>query len=132
VSYRKYFCEEHFEESDFYEVEEGSSIFRKLKVDAVPNISINILPTIYFCENFKDVNDNGREEVVEMNSAPFVLAIQYPELSPTCETGTLDFALISPETFGEHHVVRTPSAINNTPPSKNCTAFHLAAAPSTF
>jgi hypothetical protein len=48
------------------------------------------LPTIYFCENLKDFNDNGREEVVEMNSAPFVLAIQYPELSPTCEKDTLD------------------------------------------
>jgi hypothetical protein len=90
------------------------------------------LPTIYFCENLKDVNDYGREEVVEMNSAPFVLANQYPKLSPTCETDTLDYALISSETFDEHHVVRTPSAINNTPPSINRTAFHLAAAPSTF
>jgi hypothetical protein len=52
-----------------------------------------------------------------------------PELSPTCETDTLDYALISP--FDEHHVVRMPSAINNTPLSKNRTAFHLAASPST-
>jgi hypothetical protein len=125
VSYRKYCCEEHYEESDFYEVEECSSIFRKLKVDAEPKISINILPTIYFCENLNDVNDFpvGLEEVVEMNSAPFVLTNQYIKLSPTGETDTLDYALISPDPFDEHHVVSTPSDINNTPLSKNRTVF---------
>jgi hypothetical protein len=46
----------------------------------------------FFCENLNDVNDFpvGREEVVVMNSDPFVLANQYPELSPTCQTETLD------------------------------------------
>jgi hypothetical protein len=48
VNYRKFCCAEHFKESDFYEVEERGSTFRKLQVDAVSNISINILPTIFF------------------------------------------------------------------------------------
>jgi hypothetical protein len=66
-----------------------------------------------------------------MNSAPFVLDNHDPELCPTCKTDTFDYALISPDPFDEHHVVRTPSGINNTSLSKNRTAFHLAASPST-
>jgi hypothetical protein len=107
-------------------VEEHSSIFRKLQVDAVPNI----LLTIYFCENLNDF-PVGREAVVDKNSVPFVLANQYPKLSPTCETVILDYALISTVTCDEHYVVRTPSTINNTPLSKNRPVFHLAASPST-
>jgi hypothetical protein len=46
-------------------------VLRKLNIDAIPNMSINIMPGIYFCE-YPDGTDEfalGREEIMEINSA---------------------------------------------------------------
>jgi hypothetical protein len=103
-----------------------SSIFRKLHVDAVPKISINILLTIYFCENLNDFLVGRGDEFCSFSfSQPGSQTFSFlwnRHLRLRSDIGFWWASRCS-------HAISYLETIHHC--KENCTAFHLAALPST-